>query len=46
MLKPDSKLQNLKEQIENLRYQRDRVQHFIDVAKEKGQEFDKDSQIG
>ncbi|KAB2059079.1 hypothetical protein ES319_A11G278200v1 [Gossypium barbadense] len=45
MLKPDSKVQNLKEQIENLRYQRDRVQHFIDVSKEKGQEFDQDGKI-
>nr|KJB39004.1 hypothetical protein B456_007G290300 [Gossypium raimondii] len=40
MLKPDSKVQNLKDQIANLRYQRDMVQHFIVVAKEKGQEFD------
>ncbi|TYH46125.1 hypothetical protein ES332_D11G314000v1 [Gossypium tomentosum] len=45
MLKPDSKVQNLKDQIANLRYQRDMVQHFIVVAKEKGQEFDQDGMI-
>ncbi|MBA0860562.1 hypothetical protein Goshw_018865 [Gossypium schwendimanii] len=45
MLKPDSKIQNLKDQIANLRYQRDMVKHFIVAAKENGREFDQDSMI-
>ncbi|KAB2005784.1 hypothetical protein ES319_D11G294800v1 [Gossypium barbadense] len=35
MLKPDSKVQNLKDQTANLRYQRDMVQHFIVKIKEE-----------
>ncbi|XP_022742503.1 disease resistance protein At4g27190-like [Durio zibethinus] len=40
MFNHESKVQNLKKQLDKLTYERDRTKHFIEVAMEEGEEID------